>query len=252
MSAGAATFRVVVPLDAEGRRQVVWESDYSFDGARLLVGDEEVACGRSREELERGLVAHPFGEGGAELRAVLEMDGSIPRVAVTLDGEPLAEEGNLRPRPSRSAWIHAFLALGASAAGFAASLLYFERADALASVHAFKMATHMAGWHFLLVVTLFPASVWGRRPGIRAVQATALLFFLIHAGIAAANLADPIPSDPTEFQIAFWNAASGIVFAVVVVYGQRAWRDMDPARALLEEGRVPQGRRAQLGATAAV
>lgn len=230
-------FRTVLIVPGPELRRVVFESDFAFTEGRILLEDEELAHTSSREGLESGLSASPASLGGRALCARLVMEGAQPKVVATLDGEGLPEESKLRPRPSRSAWIHAFIALGGSVAGFAASLLYLERADATASAHAFKMAYHMAGWHLLLVFTLFPASVWGRRPGIRAVQFVALVFFLIHVGIALANVANPIPADPTEFRIALWNAASGLLFAVCVGYGVRAWRDMDPVRALSEGSR---------------
>lgn len=237
----SAAFRVVAVLPGENQGRVVFESDYTFADGRLFLADEEVACARSRGDLEQGIVAHPASLNGRELRARLVMEGVIPTVVVTLDGIELADVAELQPSPSRSAWLHAFIALGGSAAGFAASLLYLERADAVDSVHAFKMAYHMAGWHLLLVLTLFPASVWGRRAGIRSVQVVSAVFFCIHAGIALANIADPVPSDPTEFQIALWNAVSGALFLVCVFYGQRAWRDMDPLRAIEEMGQEGEG-----------
>jgi hypothetical protein len=90
------------------------------------------------------------------------------------------------------------------------------------------MGLHMAGWHLLLTLTLFPASVWGQRIGIRVVQAVSLVFFLIHAGIATANL------DMADPAIAVLNALSGLLFGAATLYGQRAHRDMDPIRALVE------------------
>ena len=74
-------------------------------------------------------------------------------------------------------------------------------------------------------MALFPASVWGQRAGIRAVQVVSLVFFFIHAGIALANAG---VSDPA---IAAFNAASGLLFGASTLVGQRAHRDMDPIRA---------------------
>ena len=90
----------------------------------------------------------------------------------------------------------------------------------------------MAGWHLLLTLTLFPASVWGQRTGIRVVQGVSLMVFLIHAGIAIANLGPPEPGEPTDAWIASLNAASGLLFLVTALYGRRAYRDMDPGSAL--------------------
>ena len=229
-----ATFEEVFVLPVAGFPRVLFSSDYTFAGATLEIGGENVLAAADRAALEQGVEGIVEVEGKRRLAMRLEHDGATPKVRVLFDGSELPHETDLRPSPSRSAWNHALLAFAASLAGFMASWLYLERADALASMHAHKMATHMAGWHLLLVVTLFPASVWGRRPGIRAVQATSALFFAIHAGIALANIAAPVASDPTERWIAFWNAASGLIFLATVFYGQRAWRDMDPARAIAE------------------
>jgi hypothetical protein len=136
-------------------------------------------------------------------------------------------EGRIWARPTRSAWTHAFIALAGSAAGFAASWFYLAKAHALHDEWAAKMGQHTAGWHLLLTFTLFPLSVWGQRPGIRAVQVASLVFFCIHAGMAIAN------SDLGEPGIAFFNAASGLLFLASVFYGNRAHRDMDPIAALV-------------------
>ena len=50
------------------------------------------------------------------------------------------------------------------------------------------------------------------------------VFFAIHLGLALAN----VEEGPG---IAVLNAASGLCFLVAVVYGQRAWTDMDPSPA---------------------
>jgi len=129
--------------------------------------------------------------------------------------------------------VHASLALMGSAAGFVASALYLAKGSAAEGAWAIKMGQHMAGWHLLLTVTLFPASVWGQRVGIRAVQLVSLLFFFIHAGIALANVAPTDAADPSDGAIAFFNAVSGIFFLATAIYGNRAYRDMDPVAALL-------------------
>jgi hypothetical protein len=59
------------------------------------------------------------------------------------------------------------------------------------------------------------------------VQFVSLVFFCIHASMAFAN------SDLGDPGIAFFNAASGILFLASVVYGNRAHRDMDPIAALV-------------------
>ena len=112
-------------------------------------------------------------------------------------------------------------------AGFAASWFYLVKAEALHDDWARKMGQHTLGWHLLLTFTLFPLSVWGQRPGIRAVQLVSLLFFCIHAGMALAN------SDLGDPWIASFNALSAILFLASVVYGNRAHRDMDPLAALV-------------------
>jgi hypothetical protein len=163
------------------------------------------------------------------------MDGSIPDLCVLVAGRPAPREDRTRLSPSRSAWAHAFLALAASAAGFAASWLYLERSEVEQSVHAFKMAYHMAGWHLLLTFTLFPASVWGQRVGIRSVQVVSAVFFAIHACIALVNALDPAAMSTNDQWIAIWNAVSGIFFLAAVFYGNTAFRDMDPGRAFVAE-----------------
>jgi hypothetical protein len=131
------------------------------------------------------------------------------------------------PPPSASAWLHASVALAGSALGLAASAFYVRRSQVLADPWAMKMAIHMAGWHLLLTLTLFPASVWGQRPGIRVVQSVSLIFFLIHAGIGIANLIGPGSSADGGW-IAALNGASGLAFLAAVFFGQRAHADMAP------------------------
>jgi len=69
------------------------------------------------------------------------------------------------------------------------------------------------------------------------VQWVSLLFFFIHAGIAIANFGPAEPTQPTDAAIAGLNAASGFLFLVAAIYGNRAYRDMDPVAAL-RAGRV--------------
>ncbi len=218
-------------LPLAGWPRVVFESDYAFRDGRLMAGEDELARVATRGELERGVTAYLPGFS-EPLRIVLARDGAVDRLRLRVAGREALKESELAAPASRSAWIHAFLALGASAAGFAAGYVYLFRAEADASVHALKMAYHMAAWHLLLTLTLFPSSVWGQRAGIRAVQLVSLLFFFIHAGIAAANVGTVDIGDSTDLWIATWNAVSGLLFLAAVVYGNTAYRDMDPLRGL--------------------
>jgi hypothetical protein len=224
-----AELSIAYRLPLDDWPQAVFESDYAFEGGRLTLAGATIAEAADRQTLERGVIGRYRGH---DVAVRLVMDGHIPLVHVEVDGREAPPETDLRPRPSRSAWAHAAIALSASAAGFVASYLYLEKAWALDSVWSLKMANHMAAWHLLLTFTLFPASVWGRRPGIRAVQATSALFFAIHLGIAIANLVSPDPVHAGGTWIAVWNAVSGAFFLLAVFYGNIAWRDMDPARAL--------------------
>ena len=237
MSTLIEAYRLPLP----GWPRAIFEGDHAYTQGRLRVDGEEILAARSREELLRGMSAGLAGGSHAiELR--LEMDGDVPMLAICVDGEPAVAERDLRSPPSRSAWRHAFIALFASVAGFIASYLYLEKAWALDSAWSLKMAYHTAGWHLLLVLTLFPASVWGQRLGIRSVQATSLLFFCIHLGIAIANAVSNDPVNPGDFWIGTWNALSGAFFLAAVVYGNVAYRDMDPVAQLIGDehpGQVP-------------
>lgn len=217
-------------LPLPGWPRAVFEGDYSFEEGCLRLDGAEVLRARSRAQLEAG-VRGPLGVSGVavEMR-LLTGEHTAPELRVFVDGRPALREDSLRARPSRSAWIHACLALAASAAGFMASYLYVLRAAQENSEWSLKMANHMAGWHLLLTFTLFPASVWGQRPGIRLVQFVSLLFFLIHLGIAIANLGPD--GGGHGGAIAVLNAASGLFFLAATVYGNRAHRDMDPVVAL--------------------
>jgi hypothetical protein len=226
-----AELELVFLLPLPGWPRAVVGSDFAYDGAQLRLADAVVLRASTRVALERGVRA-VLSPSGSELAMRLESsDRGTPTVRVTVDGRPALAEGALRARPSASAWIHASMALAGSAAGFVASYLYLLRAASEVGDWALKMGRHMAGWHLLLVVTLFPASVWGQRVGIRVVQWTSGLFFAIHVGIALANLGS---SDPAghDGALAFFNAASGGCFLAAVLYGNRAYRDMDPVAAL--------------------
>lgn len=214
----AIAFRLPLP----GWPRAVFESNYSFRGGRLVVDGAEVVTAATRDELERG-VSGAIDGVPVDVRLV---DHTI---AVTAAGAAAPREDRLRAPPSRSAWIHAVQALAGSAAGFVASYLYLRKADALTDAWSHKMGIHMAAWHLLLTFTLFPASVWGQRIGIRIVQLVSFLFFAIHAGIAIANTGASFSETPG---IAIFNAASGALFLVATFYGNRAHRDMDPVAAL--------------------
>ena len=226
-----AELEVPFRLPVDGWPRAVFESDYTYDGGRLVVDDHAVVRAATRQQLERG-VRGCLVASGADVAVRLVVGERAPELQLWVDGRAALREDGLRARPTRSAWVHACLALTASAAGFTASYLYLIKAQALQSDWALKMANHMAGWHLLLTFSLFPASVWGQRVGIRAVQWVSLLFFFIHAGIALANIGPTDPGSPDDGWIAFWNAASGACFLAAAVYGNRAYRDMDPVAAL--------------------
>lgn len=227
-----ASLNLAFRLPLSGWPGAVLETDHSYSCSRLVVDGREVVSARSRDELEGG-VHGKLGGGGESVEVRLSMDGAIPNLEVWVDGRAAIAEGDLHAPPTPSAWKHAFIALLASAAGFAASYLYLREAWTLDSGWSLKMAYHMAGWHLLLTVSLFPASVWGQRIGIRSVQGVCLMFFLIHAGIAIANIASPDPASSADLPIGILNAISGMFFLAGVVYGNVAWRDMDPVAALV-------------------
>jgi hypothetical protein len=221
---GPRDLEIAFRLPLPGWPRAVFQSDYGYRGGRLLLDGTQVLEARSREALERGVEGQALG---APLTMRLVDQGGAPALELTAAGHAARREGRIFAQPTRSAWIHAVIALGGSAAGFAASWFYLVKAASLHDDWARKMGQHTAGWHLLLTFTLFPASVWGQRPGIRAVQLVSLVFFLIHAGMALAN------SDLGDPGIAFFNAASGLLFLVSVLYGNRAHRDMDPVAALI-------------------
>lgn len=213
-----------LPLPNWPKAQV--ESNFARSCGRVLVEGQEILAFQSKDELEKGatakLEAHEVSLG---------LDGA--GFLLSVDGQPAKEESKLSAPTSRSAWIHAWIALLASFFGFLASYLYLAKAEAQNDLWSLKMSIHMAGWHLLLTLTLFPASVWGQRFGIRSVQGVSVVFFLIHLGIALANLEDAAHAAQGP-GIALLNALSGLGFLASIIYGQRAHRDMDPLLALRE------------------
>jgi hypothetical protein len=205
--------------------KAVFRSDFGYGKARLLLDGKQLLLRAStRAELEAG-VEGTMPSGEAITLRLTTRAGKLT-VEVTVAGQRAPEEGRVWAKPTRSAWIHAGIALGGSGAGFLASYFYLVKAAEMQSDWAHKMGYHTAGWHLLLTFTLFPLSVWGQRFGIRAVQLVSLVFFFIHVGIALAN------SEVDTFSIAFFNGVSGVLFLASVLYGNRAHRDMDPVLAL--------------------
>lgn len=216
--------------------RAVFEAPFGYRGGRLRIGDLTVLEACDRKNLEIGIAGElPDGEP-VSLRLLVAESGERS-IAVRVGDSDAVREDQLAAAPSRSAWTHAFMALLASAFGFAAGYLYLLEAQASGDPWPLKMARHMAGWHLLLTLTLFPASVWGQRLGIRIVQTVSAVFFAIHVGIAIANAT---AASATELWIAVFNAASGAFFLAAAIYGNRAHRDMDPLRGLpeLAEARV--------------
>ncbi len=220
-------------LPVKGWPRALFKCGFGHENARLTVDGARVLTARTREDLEAGVKGELRTGEPVSMRLARGRGGLVVEVA----GKRAIREDRVFAKPTRSAWIHAVIALGGSAAGFVASAFYLVRSSSLSALDpmsaqwAYKMGIHTAGWHLLLTFTLFPASVWGQRAGIRAVQVASLVFFGIHVGIALAN------ADMADPAIAFFNALSGVLFAASVVYGQRAHRDMDPIRAL-EEARL--------------
>lgn len=218
----------VFRLPVKGWPRAHFKCGYGHESARLVVDGARVATAGSREELEAGV------QGELRTGEPVTMRLREGAVVVEVAGKRAIREDRIFAKPTRSAWIHAIIALVGSAAGFVASAFYLVRSSSLSALDpmsaqwAYKMGIHTAGWHLLLTFTLFPASVWGQRMGIRAVQVTSFVFFCIHVAIALAN------ADMADPAIAFFNALSGVLFGASVVYGRRAHRDMDPIRALQE------------------
>ncbi|MEQ9503993.1 MAG: hypothetical protein RIT81_44470 [Deltaproteobacteria bacterium] len=216
------SLEVPFSVNLDGGVQARFLGDHLFSRGCVKFGDETVVDFDERRERLIGRWRDH------EVRLELP-DRDVPdpnRLALYIDDERVPQIGHVRLKPSRSAWIHATQALLASFAGFVASWLYLVKAEEQADAWAMKMGIHTAGWHLLLTLTLFAASVWGQRIGIRAVQFVSLVFFCIHAGMAIANFVDPSPLDGPG--IAVFNAISGIFFFVAVVYGNTAARDMTP------------------------
>jgi hypothetical protein len=237
MRGGVAQQRIAFRLPIEEWPRAVVQSDFGWRGARVLVNERVAVEAGSRELLEAGVGGRvPGSVHRLELRLVGPREAPEPELRV--DGRTAPREDRLRAPPSHAAWIHAVQALCASVFGFLASWFYLKKGDVLSDVWAHKMGIHTLGWHLLLVVTLFPASVWGQRTGIRGVQLVSALFFFIHVGIATANGADV--SSALDIYIALFNALSGALFLIAVWYGQRAFRSMDPLAAL-RAGRASVG-----------
>lgn len=206
-------------------------SDFGMTHAKLLVDDHVLLEIGSREAMLRGAwTTLPGAQHTLEVR-ILEVEEEDD-VHLLVDGVEALREDELSAPTSRSALIHGIVALVGSFFGFVASWLYVLRARSSGDAWAMKMAWHMAAWHLLLTLTLFPASVWGQRIGIRAVQVASLVFFCIHLGIAISNAVSP-PIVAEGPWIALLNASSGLAFLAAVLYGQRAHADMDPV------GRLP-------------
>lgn len=217
-------------LPLPGWPRALVQTDFGYESVRLELDGRTVLRTDSRAALEGGVSERLAPEGSLIAMRLRLTERGAPDLQVSIDGQDARREDRLRARPSGSAWLHACLALAASAAGFVASYLYLVRAALDQSDWALKMGNHMAGWHLLLTFVLFPASVWGQRRGIRLVQAVSFLFFLIHLGIAVANLM-PGEAGGHEGAIAVFNALSGAFFLASALYGQRAYRDMDPVAA---------------------
>lgn len=217
-------------LPLPGWPRAVFTSDFGYDRSELRLDGVAALRAADRAALERGVSGTLASAHASLTMRLAPNERGTPEVQITVDGRAARREDRLRTRPTRSAWIHASLALAASAFGFVASYLYLLRASAEAGDWALKMGRHMAGWHLLLTFTLFPASVWGQRVGIRTVQGVSALFFAIHLGIALANTA----GDAADYgsAIALCNGLSGVFFLAATVYGNRAHRDMDPVAAL--------------------
>ena len=217
--------RITFRLPVAGAPQAIFVTDYGLRRGRLIVDGTVILDVPSRKDLADGVSAKLAGN--AATVALQATDGDVQ---LWVDGIAARREDALRAPSSRSAWIHGWIALGGSAFGLVASYLYVLRATTLGDAWSMRMAMHMAAWHLLLTLTLFPASVWGQRGGIRAVQGTSLVFFAIHVAIAFSNAR--ASSEIVEgASIAFFNAASGLMFLAAVAYGQRAYSDMNPLRA---------------------
>jgi hypothetical protein len=224
-----AELSIAFRLPGPAAATALFVSDYGLRGGRLLVDGEVVVRASSRAALVAG-IAGRLRESKSRIEVRAD-DSDACEVRLWLDGVEATREDRLRAPTSRSAWLHAFLALSGSALGFVASWLYLRRAAVSGDPWAMKMAFHMAAWHLLLTLTLFPASVWGQRIGIRAVQLASLVFFCIHLGIALSNTGADVRLAEGPW-IALLNGSSGLAFLATVLYGQRAHADMSGRPAL--------------------
>jgi len=199
--------------DPGGRATFV--TDYGLRGGRLVIDGSEVLAAPSQEALQRGVSAALVApDRHVVVRAADDFD-----VRIWVDGVEARREDEARSSTGGSSALHAILALVASACGFAASWLYVVRARAFGDPWSMKMALHMAGWHALLTLTLFPGALFGNRLGLIVVRLTCLVFFAIHVGIALANLGPEAESGA----IAILNAASGLAFlATAIARGPRS------------------------------
>lgn len=224
-----ARLSIAFRLPIRGRPRAVFETDYLYQGGRLLLDGACVLTVPSRAALERGASA---ASAAGVISVRLEARDGESRVVVALDDVEATDERDVEVHATRSAFIHALLALGGSFGGFVASYLYLHKAALIHSAWALKMGQHTAGWHLLLTLTLFPGSIWGGRTGIRIVQCVCLLFFAIHLAIAVANLVGSDPTNPNDAGVAVFNALSGALFFAAALYGNRAHRDMEPGLSL--------------------
>ncbi|MEZ4272613.1 MAG: hypothetical protein R3C68_14640 [Myxococcota bacterium] len=229
-----APMQIAFRLPVKGWPRAVFSSNYSYDGGTLQVGERAVIKAKSIAELKRGVQSSVDFAGERLCVRLIDAENN-PSLQITVGNKVAPREEELHAPTSRSAWIHAWIALLASGAGLVASFLYLQKGEALQDPWSLKMSYHMGAWHLLLTATLFPASVWGQRLGIRSVQVVSLLFFLIHGGIALANMSTDNAQSGDDPAIALLNGLSGVLFLVSAVYGNRAYADMDPVMALKKE-----------------
>lgn len=223
-------------LASLGWRRLTFASDYSLSFGVLEVDGQELLRARSQQQLLDGIdIAWPTANDVLRLRLI---DIKTRQLQLHHNGVLLPREKKVEVPPSRAVWMHAYLALWASFAGFVASYLYLKKAQILESVWALKMGYHTAGWHLLLTLTLFPASVWGQRPGIRLVQVVSAVFFAIHLGIGLANFGVNDPNNPNDFWIGLWNATSAVFFGLAVWWGNKAHADMDIQKYLRADAKI--------------
>jgi hypothetical protein len=230
-----APLEIGLLLPLESLPSACVHTDYLYGGARLEVDGRNVLEAANRKTLERGVCGRLPGGEQVEMQFV----AATRELVVRVDGRRALRADRLRAGISPSVWLHAAIALAGSAAGFVASWLYLHKAAALHSDWAAKMGQHTFGWHILLTLTLFPASILGQRLGIRLVQGVCLVFCFIHAGMAIANIVSPDAASPLDPWIAGFNAASGLFLGAAVVVGQRAYRDMDPVAFVRSHLRPP-------------